>query len=169
MEVRVAVARLTAAGSLAIAVVLAVLVPSVDGAGVASLIGWTGVVALGIGLVAGKPVGLTIAGASFVVRVGLVAAIDGPLAPPVWMQAFLLVVSIELAAVSLQQRTRPRAPVVALGRAGLSGIVALLTALVLEAAVYGATAEGLLLRVGAVASLVLVAGWVSQIWRRAVE
>jgi len=41
-------------------------------------------------------------------------------------------------------------------------------AIILESAVYGASGGGVLLRIGAVAALVILAGWITNLWWRAV-
>ncbi len=169
-----ALARLTALGSVVVAIALASLVPGFDAAGApvpptAALLGWLGVAALVLGLAVGESVGITVASVAFVMRIGMTATAAGPLVPPVWMQAFILVVCIELAAVSMEQRTRPRSTGAILGRLALSALTAVTVALVMESAVYGTSGGGMLLRIGAVAAMVLVMGWITVLWIRAVE
>lgn len=160
---------MTALGSLLVAMALAILTPSVEGAGLPSLIGWVAVAVLSLGVVAGESTAVLAAAVIFVVKLTMTSALSGPLVPPVWIQALLIVLTVELAVFSLERRTRPRLNLIAFARMAFSALTALSVALVLEAAVYGVSGGGSLLRIAAVAAVVLLVGWVTWLWRRAVS
>lgn len=164
-----AFARVTALISVVTASVLALSVPGSGGAGMPILIGWMGVIALAIGVGLGETSAVVLAGAAFVLRLAMHTSLVGAAVPRVSFQVPLLVLSIELAVVSIDARTRPRRPSGALGRVVTSVIVATLASQILEAAVLGTSGGGTLLRVGALATVVIVAGWVTVLWSRAVE
>lgn len=164
-----ALARLTAFASLIVGGALAVLVPDVEGAGPASLAGWVAVAVLALAVVGGEPVALMVATAIFVVRLGMLAPLDGPVVPPVWVQSLLIVAFVELAVVSIERRTRPRLNVIALSRASVAAMVAAVVALVMESAVYGSSGGGSLLRAAAVAALTVLIGWILWMWRNALS
>lgn len=162
-----AFARLTGAGSVVVAMGLAVLVPNVQGAGVSAVAGWLAVAVLALGVGIGERTAVVIAGVTFIVRVAMLATLAGPVFPPPWVQVLMLVLSLELAAASLEARVRSRPAFVVLGRAGVSGLSAMVVALIMEGAVYGTNVTGILLRIGAVAALVLAVGWVLRLWSKA--
>lgn len=163
-----ALARLTALGSVVIGAGLAILVPDASGAGLAALVGWLAIALLVLGVGAGEPTAIVFSAVLFVVRITMTSALTGPAVPPAWVQVLMLVLMIELAAMSLEGRTHPRRTSAAFAGAALSGVLAMTIAVVLEPAVYGTAGGGTLLRIGAVAALVMAGGWIMTLWHRAV-
>lgn len=161
-----ATARLSAFASVLIGVVLAVSQPVPKIAGIAALIGWAGAVLLAAGLVLGYRAAITVAAVSFVIRVAVLAPLQVGLQPPLWAQALLIVLMVELAAISFTLRTRPGDPLRLLFRA----ITAALGASVLvegTALLLGVTtASGTLVRVAGITAVVIAVGWVTRVWRR---
>lgn len=163
-----AFARLSAAGSLLIASGLAILVPNVRGVGLAALVGWAAVVVLAVGLGTGESTAVVLATTLFIVRIAMLAVLPAQVFPPPWIQAVMLVLIVELGALSLETRVRPRPVVIAVSGAGVSAVVATAVALVMESAVYGTESGGVLIRVAAIAALVLAGGWIMSLWHRTV-
>ena len=162
-----AFARVTGFVSISLAVSLALLLPDTQGAAYAGLAGWTGVVLLGIGIVFGEKTPIVVASAVFVVKVAILATLAGQLYPPIWVQALILVLMVETAALSIDSRVVPRPMISSLGRLASSGLLAMIVSIGLEAIVYGTTGSGMALRVSAVAAAIFLVGWLTMTWRRA--
>lgn len=164
-----AYARLTGAASLAIGVVLALLVPRAPGTESAVLIGWVAVAALAVGLAAGTRMAIVVAAAIFVVRIAMVSVAIGGVVLPIWAHVALLVVTFELAAISIEARSHATSVWRSLSQALISAAVATLVALVMESAVYGSAPGGLVLRVAAIAAVVVLVTWIVTRWAGAIE
>ncbi len=161
-----ATARLTAAGSVLAAATLVLTARIPPGAGLIALIGWTGLGLLAAGLAMGYRGGLAAASIAFVAQIAIAAPFGIELHPPLWAQAMLIVLMIELGSISFTSRTRPVDPLRVIAR---SAIVALGSAAVVESmglVVSGARAGGSLVRVAGVAAAIIAGGWVARVWRR---
>ena len=161
-----AAARLTALVAVLAGTVLASAQDVPRTAGIALMIGWTGAVLLAVGLVFGYRGAVSVAATAFVLRAAILSSFEQELTPPLWAQAAIIVLMVEMASVSLTLRARPVDPALLVAR-GLA--VALGAAAVVEAlglVLEGAEASGLLVRIAGVVALVAAAGWVTRIWRR---
>ena len=159
-------ARLSALAAVLVALWLAATLPPSQGSGLVSLIGWVGAGILAFGLVVGYRGGVAGAALSFVIRSALMAPFDIEMFPPLWAQALLIVLMVELAGASLTLRTRPADPLLLLTRALTTSVLAAGLVQTLAALVVGAEATGVLVRVAGVAAVVIAAGWVTRVWRR---
>lgn len=162
-----ALARLTGFTAIALGTSLAVFVPDVDGAAYAGLVGWLAVALLAIGVWFGEDVAIVIGAVGFVVKVAILSVLTGPVEPPVWAQALILALVVELASLSVEARVHARMASPALARVVVAGLTAMIVSIGLEALVYGTDGSGTILRIGAVASVVFVGGWLTMAWRRA--
>lgn len=163
-----AFARVTATGSVVLAIVLAVLVPDAPGTELAVLVGWLAVLVLAVGLVFGTRTALVFAAVAFVVRIAMVSVAIGGLIPPLWAQVAMLVIIFELAAVSMEARTRHIPAWRSMGHVLMSAGLATAVSVVMESAVYGSAPGGLLLRIVAIAAVVVLVSWVVTKWGRAI-
>lgn len=164
-----AFARLSALGSVSVAVLLAALVPGVEGTGSAVVTGWLAVLVLALGLLFGERAAVVFAAVAFMIRIAMVSVAIGGLIPPVWAQVALFVVVFELASVSMEARTRVTPLWPTIGRTVFAALLAAAVGVVMESAVYGSAPGGLLLRVIAVGAVIVLVGWVVTKWGRAVE
>jgi len=162
----VAPARLSAFTAVVAAVLMAVTVPSSQGSGLVSLIGWVGAGVLAFGLVVGYRGAVAGAAVAFVIRSAVMSGFDVESFPPLWAQALLIVLMVELAGASFVFRSRPADPLLVLTRALTTSVLAAALVQTLAALVEGADATGVLVRVAGVAAVVIAAGWVTRIWRR---
>lgn len=163
-----AFARLTALVSVAMATVLATLVPDAPGTVSAGLVGWLAVLVLAGGLLFRNRMALVFAAVAFVVRIAMVSVAIGGVIPPLWAQVAALVLIVETAALSMDTGTH-RVPVWrSLGQVLTSTVLASTVALTMESAVYGSAPSGFLLRLIAVAAVVVLVGWIVTKWGRAV-
>lgn len=160
-----ATARLTGFAAVGAAVVLATMAPDVTGTRLVSLLGWAGAVAVTIGLLVGEPRAVVFAGGAFVIRIAILSFVLEGLAPPVWVQVALLALVFETATISLEARTGTVIPSRAGTQIAATVMIATGVALVMEAALSGVTVEGTILRVVAIGSVVVLAGWVALKWR----
>lgn len=159
-------ARLAALISVALATTL-ILVTSNPGDGLIALLGWIAVALLAAGLMLGHRGGLTALSVGFVVRLGLIAAMDAPsIHPDLWTQVLLLTLALEAGSVSYTLRMRPADPVSVMVRGVGTALIASGLVRVMELLVAGAETSGVLVRVAGVAALVVAAGWVTTMWRR---
>ncbi len=161
-----ATARLTALGSVLVAIGLAASLPVSQGAGIAALVGWMAVVLLVLGLVMGYRSGVSAAVVAFVIRTAVVAPFEVDLYPPIWAQVLLIVLMVELASASFTFRSRPADPVLVLVRGMTIALGAAAMVQILVLLMEGAVASGTLVRVAGVTAVVIAAGWVTRIWRR---
>jgi len=159
-------ARLSALAAVVAAVFLSASLPPSQGSGIVSLVGWLGVALLIAGLALGYRGAVTATAVAFVLRSALADPFDVALFPPLWAQALLIVLIVELAGASFTFRTRPADPVLFLARSLMVSVAAAALVHALAVIVEGADATGLLVRVAGVASLVIAAGWVTRVWRR---
>ena len=159
-------ARLSAFTAVVAAVLMAVTVPPSQGSGLVSLIGWVGAGILAFGLVAGYRGAVAGAAVSFVIRSAVMSGFDIESFPPLWAQAMLIVLMVELAGASFTFRSRPADPILVLTRALTTSVLAAALVQTLAVLVEGAEATGVLVRVAGVAAVVIAAGWVTRIWRR---
>ncbi|HZD22204.1 MAG TPA: hypothetical protein VE569_02210 [Acidimicrobiia bacterium] len=164
-----ALARVTAAASVLGAILLALLVPRAPGTVSAVLVGWVAVIVLAAGLVFGTRPALAVAAVAFILRIAMVSVAIAGVVFPIWAHTALVVVVFELAAVSIEVRTRAIPVWRSLGQVLLSTGLATLVAVVMESAVYGSAPSGLLLRVLAVAAVVILVGWIVTRWAETVE
>jgi hypothetical protein len=162
----VAAARLTALIAVLAGAALASAQEVPRTAGIALMVGWTGAVLLAVGLVVGYRGAVSVAAVAFVLRAAILSGFEQDLTPPLWAQAALIVLMVEMASASLSLRARPADP----GFLVLRGVaVALGAAAVVEAlglALDGAEASGILVRIVGVVALVAATGWVTRIWRK---
>ncbi|MGH8873172.1 MAG: hypothetical protein ACRDWS_14510 [Acidimicrobiia bacterium] len=159
-------ARLSALGAVVLAVWLAASLPLSRGAGIVSLIGWLGVALLVVGLVMGYRGAVAATAVAFVIRTALVAPFDVEMRPPLWAQALLIVLVVELSGASFTWRSRPADTMLVLTRALAISVAASALVQALAVLVEGAEASGVLVRVAGVAAVVIAAGWVARVWRR---
>jgi hypothetical protein len=109
---------------------------------------------------------ITVAAVAFVVRIAVLGALGVDLAPPLWGQALLIVLIVELASISISVRGRPIDVVRDVAR-GLA--VALSAAALSEAMMVfldSAGASGVLVRAAGIAAAVVAIGWATRVWRR---
>lgn len=159
-------ARLAALVSIALATTL-ILVTSNPEDGLIALLGWISVALLAAGLMLGHRGGLTALSVGFVVRLGLIAAIEAsPIHPDLWTQVLLLTLALEAGSVSYTLRMRPADPLSVMVRGLGTALIASGLVRVMELMVAGAEASGVLVRVAGIAALVVAAGWVTTMWRR---
>lgn len=164
-----ALARVTGFGAISLAAALALFVSDVDGASYAGVVGWVAWALLAIGVWFGEDAAIMLGAVAFVTKVMILSALTGPVDPPVWAQALILVLIVELASLSVESRVHGRLAGPALGRIAVAGIIAMIVSIGLEALVYGTDGSGTILRVAAVASIVFVGGWLTMAWRRATD
>ncbi|GEM_PF-2183718 len=161
-----ATARLSALGSVLAATILVVYQPVPRIAGIAALIGWAGAALLAAGLAMGYRGAVSVAAVAFVIRIAVLAPLEVELRPPIWAQALLIALLVELAGMSFTLRSRPGDPL----RLVVRGVTAALGAAVLVevlAVLLGVTtASGTLVRVAGMTAVVVAAGWVTRVWRR---
>ncbi|MDX1450313.1 MAG: hypothetical protein R3246_14785, partial [Acidimicrobiia bacterium] len=143
--------------------------PDVDGAAYAGLAGWAGALLLAIGVWFGEESAVVTAAVGFAAKVMILATLDGPMEPPVWVQALIVVLIVESAALSMEFRIRPRPMASAAGMAAISAMIAMIVSVGLESMVYGTTGSGWLLRISAVGAVVFLAGWLTVTWRGATD
>lgn len=159
-----AFARVTAAASVAGAVVLALMVPQAPGTESAVLVGWVAVIALTSGLLLGTRTAVTVAAVAFVIRIAMVSLAIGGVVMPIWAHVALLVLTLELAVASIEARSTVTRILPTLGQLLTSVTVATTVALVMEPAVYGSAPGGLVLRVVAVGAVVILVAWIVMRW-----
>ncbi len=158
-------ARLAALLSVALAATL-ILATSAAGEGLIALIGWVAVGLLAAGLLLGHRGGLTALSVGYVLRLGLMSAMEAPIQPDLWTQVLLLTLAIEAGSVSFTLRLRPADPLPVMVRGVGTALVASSLVRVMELLVAGAETSGVLVRVAGIAALVVAAGWVTTMWRR---
>lgn len=158
-------ARLAALVSVALATTL-ILLTSTGGDGLIALMGWIAVALLGAGLMLGHRGGLTALSVGFVLRLGLMSAMDAPIQPDLWTQVLLLTLALEAGSVSFTLRMRPADPLSVMVRGVGTAFIAAGLVRVMELLVAGADTSGVLVRVAGIAALVVAAGWVTTLWRR---
>lgn len=159
-------ARLAALLSVLLAVGLNLWSTPAGTSGLVSLIGWVTVGLLIVGLVIGHRGAVAAVAVGFTMRLGLVGAMGGPIAPELWVQALVLVLTIEAAAISFTLRVRPVDPLVVMLRGLTTALGAAVAVQILGQLVAGTETGGLLVRVAGIAALVLAAGWVIRTWRK---
>ena len=164
-----ALARLTGFGAILLGISLALFLPDVDGAPYAGLAGWMGAALLFIGVWFGEENAIVLAAITYAIKVTILSALTGPVDPPVWAQALIVVLIVELASLSVEARVRGRLAGPALTRIAVAGTLAMIVSVGLEALVYGTEASGTVLRIGAVAAVVFLGGWLTMAWRRATD
>ncbi len=164
-----AFARLSGLVSITLGAAVAFFLPDVDGAAYAGLAGWAGALLLAIGVWFGEENPVVLAAVAFAVKVMILSALDGPVEPPVWVLALIVVLIVEAAALSIEFRVRPRPPGSSTGLAAISAMIAMFVSVGVESIVYGTTGSGWLLRVSAVGALVFLAGWLTTTWRAATD
>jgi hypothetical protein len=169
MEDHMATTRLTAAVSVVGAAALALSIPMSDVSGLASLIAWTAVVLLVIGLSLGFRFVVAAATVSLVLVLAMVSTFDTPFVLPLWAYGATLALTIETASASFVYRTTAPDQGVLIARIASTAALAALATQVLAVLLSGAEATGSLVRVAGIASLVVAAGWVARLWRRSVE
>jgi len=161
-----ATARLSALAAVMISVWLAAALPISQGAGIVSLIGWTGVVLLLSGLTFGLRGGISAAAVAFVIRIGTVAPLDVELYPPLWAQVLLIVLMVEMASASFAFRSRPVDPLLIVVRGLATALGAAALVQVLALLLEGVEASGTLVSLAGVTAVVVGAGWITRVWRR---
>lgn len=109
-------ARLTGAGAIGAAVVLAAFTPAGPWQPVSVFLGWAAVVAVLVSVGVGKPAGLAAGSVLFVIRAG-VHGLAGDRTPGLVLTGVLLALMVELAAVSFDLRVMPLSPLRAAARA----------------------------------------------------
>ena len=159
-------ARLSALGAVVVAVWMAATLPVSQGSGLVALIGWVGAGVLAFGLVVGYRGAVAGAAVSFVIRSAVMSPFDVEIFPPLWAQALLIVLMVELASASFTFRSRPADPLLVITRALTTSVLAAALVQVLVVLIEGAEATGVLVRVAGVAAAVIAAGWVTRVWRR---
>jgi hypothetical protein len=164
-----ALARLTGFGAVTLGAALAVFLPDVDGAAYAGLVGWAGALLLATGVWYGEEAAIVLSAIAFAIKVTILSALTGPVDPPVWAQALIVVLIVELASLSVEARAHGRLITPALGRVAVAALTAMIVSVGLEALVYGTEGSGTTLRIGAVAAVVFVGGWLTMAWRRATD
>jgi hypothetical protein len=160
-----AAARLAAALSVGLASTL-VLMSSPGGTGLIGLIGWISVALLAAGLLLGHRGGIVALSVGMILRLALLGAMGEVIQPDLWVQAVLLTLAIETAAISFTLRIRPVDPLVVMLRSVGMALIAAGLVETMDVLVVGTASSGALVRVAGVAALVLVAGWVIRTWRR---
>lgn len=162
-----AASRLTAGLAVALAASLVLSVPNTGSAGLAILVGWVGVLLLAAGLLAGITGAVTAAALALIVQLTIAAALPDPVSPPLWAQAALVTLVIELATISFQVRRRPIDLAHASWRAiGLAATAGLIVA-GLEAVLAGVIVGGTMVRALGMGALVVAGGALIVAWRRA--
>lgn len=161
-----ATARLSAVASLLAAAVLVVLQETAPNAGMVTLVGVAGAAILATGLVMGYRGALPAAAVAFVTRTALITPFGLELTPPLWAQALLIVLMVELGGLSFSARGHPVDPIPAVARCLIVALGAAALVELLRVVVEGSVVTGSLVRVAGVAAAVLAAGWVARAWRR---
>lgn len=164
-----ALARLTGLGAVLLGISLAMFLPDVDGAPYAGLVGWAGAAFLFIGVWFGEETAIVLSAIAYAIKVTILSALTGPVDPPVWAQALIVVLIVELASLSVEARVRGRLAGPAFMRIAVAGLIAMIVSIGLEALVYGTEGSGIILRIGAVAAVVFLGGWLTMAWRRATD
>lgn len=159
-------ARLSAALAVLLAVTLNLWSSPAGASGLVALLGWVTIGLLGVGLLIGHRGAVAALAVGFILRLGLIGAMDGPTEPDLWVQAVLLILAIEAASISFTLRVRPVDPLVAMLRSVTTALLAGVAVEVMGQLVNGTDTTGLLVRVAGVAALVIAAGWVIRTWRR---
>lgn len=159
-------ARVAGLLSVALAVTLNLASSPQGASGLVALVGWVTIALLAVGLVIGHRGGVGALAVGFVIRLGLLGAMGAAIVPELWVQAILLTLAIETAAISFTLRVRPVDPLTAFIRAATTALMAGAMVAVMEIVVAGTDTSGILVRVAGVAALVIAAGWVIRTWRR---
>lgn len=159
-------ARLTAALSVLLAVTLNIWSSPSGVSGLTALLGWMTVGLLAVGLLIGHRGAVAALAVGFILRLGLIGAIDAPIVPDLWIQTALLILAIEAASISFTLRDRPVDPLVVMLRGATTALLAGVAVELMQLLVAGTVTTGLLVRVAGVAALVVAAGWVIRTWRR---